>query len=111
MTFTVEPTDLRVFAATLARLAESSEIARGYANQIGSFSLLENGILGELHGRHAEFLAELNQTMQRMMELLDASSLSVQAVATAYEQTDLKSAAEIDSSYPAAQRPINPAGA
>jgi hypothetical protein len=59
-----------------------------------------------VHGRHGNFLAELNTTLQKLALLLDASSMNMGSAARRYERTDEKSAAEIDAAYPASPRPI-----
>ena len=106
MTFKVDPGQVRSFAADLARLGEAAEVAKGYANQFGFFSLIETGILGKVHGRHADFLADLDATLRKLAMLLDASSASLHAAATQYERTDQRSAAEIDAARPGTSRPI-----
>ena len=63
-----------------------------------------------LHGKHDGFMAELNEVLQKVSKILDASSSNLTAAARQYERTDRKSAAEIDASYPIAQRPITSAG-
>ena len=106
MTLKVDPDEIRIFASNLARLSEDAEIARGYAERIGSFDVLDTGAIGLVMGKHRAFMADFSATMQKLATLFDSSAVNMQATASQYQRTDEKGAAEIDASYPASPRPI-----
>jgi hypothetical protein len=110
MTFRVEPSSLRRYATELTDQSEAAEETQSYANKWGTFSLHDKGALGFLHGKHGDFMAQLNETLTRLATVLNTSATNMRDVAGTYEHTDAKSAAEIDGSYPAMQRPITSAG-
>lgn len=110
MTFRVEPDSMNLYSRQLAELAQAVEAARGYANKWGSFSAHDRGILGLLHGKHGNFMTELNDVLERLGKTVDASSMNLSASARYFERTDDRSAAELDDTYPIVQRPITAAG-
>ncbi|GAA2679624.1 hypothetical protein [Actinoplanes palleronii] len=110
MTFRVEPSSLRLYAAELTDQSEAAEETRGYASKWGTFGPHDQGALGFLHGKHGDLMAQLTDTLTKLATVLDTSATNMRGVAETYENTDAKSAAEIDGSYPPAQRPITSAG-
>ncbi len=110
MMFRVVPESLRLYATALTNFSGVTEEARNYANRWGSFTSHETGILGEMSRRHANFMQDLNETLSKLTRVLDLSASNLSSFARTYEHTDAAAAAEIDSGYPLAQRPITSAG-
>ncbi|HET6480890.1 MAG TPA: hypothetical protein VFG35_12760 [Actinoplanes sp.] len=110
MTFRVEPESLTLYAAELADSAGVAEVTRSYANNWGSLTPHDLGILGQVTQRHENFMEDLNETLIKLAMVLDTSAMNLRSLAATYTRTDVESAAQIDATYPAVQRPITSAG-
>ncbi|AEV87421.1 hypothetical protein ACWT_6408 [Actinoplanes sp. SE50] len=106
MTFSVEPSDVRAYAAKLSDYSDDAVEAKAYAHRYGDLSATEGGILGAILTKHAQFMGRLDQMLGTLQTLTQGNHEALNRIAKKYESTDLKSATEIDQAYPATQRPI-----
>jgi hypothetical protein len=105
MTLKVEPTALRAYSSKLSALTDAAETARRYVNDYGNLSLNEGGLLGYIVGSHRSYVEALNQMLEHLAKVADASAGSMKELGDNYDRTDMRSAEAIDATYPETVRP------
>ncbi|BCY08815.1 hypothetical protein [Actinoplanes sp. L3-i22] len=106
MTFSVEPADMRAYAAKLLDLSDDAIEGKAYTHRYGDIGITENGIFGALLMSHSRFMTRLDDMSSHLKKLTDSNHQSLMQIARGYEAIDHRSAAEIDDSYPTTQRPM-----
>ncbi len=106
MTFSVEPDDMRTYAARLLDLSGDAVEGSGYAHRYGDLGVATGGIFGAVLGSHSEFMTRLDEMFTQLQKLTEGNHRSLNQIAEEYESVDRRSASAIDASYPMTQRPI-----
>jgi len=104
MTFNVDPAALRAAAAKIGDSRRVAEAAKSYVLQHGSFSLHDQGLIGNLAPGHRNLMNDLDQMLSRLSQLGDASEKALKQTAERYEKTDRDAEARVDASYPEVPR-------
>lgn len=104
MTLNVDPAALRAAAKKIGDTQRVAEAANNYVLLHGSFSLHEQGLIGNLAPGHRNLMSDLAQMLSHLSRLGDASEEALKQAAERYETTDRDAAAKIDASYPEVPR-------
>jgi hypothetical protein len=105
MTFSVEPPALRRCASTLGVNGAASRTAKSYVSEQGAVSWHDKGIITSITGAHDNFVKALEQQLQHLGDLLDASATELNRAADFYDHADRGAAARTDAAYPPVTRP------
>jgi hypothetical protein len=100
LTLKVDPTALRVYSLKLSALMVAADTARRYVNNNGNLSLNEGGLLGYIVGSHRSYVEALNQMLEHLVRVTDASADSLTEIGDTYDRTDKHSAEALDATYP-----------
>lgn len=106
MTLQVDPAALREYSRKLSTLMEAADTARRYVNDNANLKLTEGGLLGHIVGSHRSYVDALNQMLDHLARVTDASADSMKAIDDTYDRTDTRSAEELDATYPEIVRPL-----
>lgn len=104
MSFKVDPSEIRSYAAQLQETYLDVADAKTYVHANGDFSIHQTGLIGLLSGRHAAWVERLDQMLGQLLVLTEASPRALREIANTYDNTDEQAAARVDASYPAAPR-------
>jgi hypothetical protein len=115
MTLTVEPEALRAFARQLSNCTDAVHAARSYSIEQGDIPAPEAGLLtghasfdsleNQLRPAHEQFSSEIAATLAYLADLLERSERALNGTATWYEETDRRTASQLDGAYPQVARP------
>ena len=100
MTLEVDSAALRAYSRKLAELMEAAETARRYVNNNANLKLTEGGLLGYIVGSHRSYVDALNQMLDHLARVTDASADSLREIGDTYDRTDKHSAEKLDATYP-----------
>jgi hypothetical protein len=100
MTFHVDPAALRTAAAKIGDTRRVTDTAESYVRQHGSFTLHEQGLIGDLAPGHRHLMSDLSRLLSHLGQLGDASAAALKTTAERYEKTDHAAAAKLDASFP-----------
>ncbi|GAA4610399.1 uncharacterized protein YukE [Actinoplanes octamycinicus] len=104
MKLDVDPRLMRIYATHLRGLQQATQKARAYVHQYGSLSVHEQGLIGKFAGYHDTYVADLNAMLDKLSTLLGSSGGALEQSASAYENTDMVSAAQVDALLPQVPR-------
>jgi hypothetical protein len=105
MSFKVNSSDIRAYAAELLNSYDDTADAKTYTEANGSFTFHESGVIGLLAGGHHKLMGDLNTMFGHLLTVLEKSNEALISTASTYDATDQRSAAQIDDTYPPTPRP------
>jgi ATP-dependent protease HslVU (ClpYQ) peptidase subunit len=105
VSFSVEPDALRVAAKAHEQSVGHLVVASAYNTTHSQFEWYEVGLIAGANADHRNLVELLQQRLAQAAELLSRSAQELAKAGDAYERIDRRSAAEIDSAYPASERP------
>ncbi|MFC7278569.1 hypothetical protein ACFQS1_31710 [Paractinoplanes rhizophilus] len=105
MSFQVNPSDIRAYAAKLLTSYDDVSDAKTYAHANGDFSFHQTGIIGLLAGGHHRLMDDLDAMLGHLQVVLSKSNEALISTAATYESTDQQAAARVDATYPETVRP------
>lgn len=108
MTFEVEPEAVRHYGFMISRARDDAQDCKDYFTaHVPEVTMgIEGGLFNPIGYAHTGVRRRLGEMLDQMVSVLDASHKALFEAAKHYENTDDSSAARLDRSYPAAQRPI-----
>ncbi|MBW6432728.1 hypothetical protein KZ829_03105 [Actinoplanes hulinensis] len=85
----------------MERVAEEAD---RYVSAHGSFTILDQGLIGFVAPGHRQLMGQLHDLFARLGDLGAGSQSALRAAADTYVNTDERSAAELDASCPPVHR-------
>ncbi|GIE33515.1 hypothetical protein Ait01nite_065600 [Actinoplanes italicus] len=104
MTFRVDPFQVREYARKLGDVERVAEEAGRYVSAHGSFTILDQGLMGFVAPGHRQLMGQLHDLFARLGDLGAGSRTALRAAADTYVYTDERSASALDASYPPVHR-------
>lgn len=101
--FRVEPQAIRDFSQHLTRCKEDAVDGIAYLNRNGNLSWDQVGatnFLFGLKGSHERVMAELNERLTHLKDVLEQSAAELENTAIYYEETDIETAEQLDQGLP-----------